>query len=145
MAHRINCKTLFDITATGVRSHYKSSRIPFVDDNGDTINNIDAWHYARNQQRNWETLNQLISLRVLPDDITNPVIVTHNATQYWQFDFSIESIETITLGDNPVGALIQDCRDVPMILDLTESSQIAPTLIPDGPNPNIWFWCNPAK
>jgi hypothetical protein len=145
MAHQIKCKTLFDITATGVRSNYKSSRIPFVDDSGTTISNIDDWHHARNQQRNWETLNQLISLRVLPDDITNPVIVTHDTTQYWQFDFVIESIETITLADNPVGALIQDCRDVPMILDLTESSQIVSTLVPDGVNPNIWFWCNPAK
>jgi hypothetical protein len=34
---RFFCKTLFDITATGVTGHFKSSRIPFRDRSGKNI------------------------------------------------------------------------------------------------------------
>ena len=46
------CKTLFDITATGVTGHYKSSRVPFRDSTGNNIENETTWNRARNQQRN---------------------------------------------------------------------------------------------
>ena len=34
---RFSCTTLFDITATGVTGHFKSSRIPFEDRAGNTV------------------------------------------------------------------------------------------------------------
>ena len=45
------CKTFFDITATGVTGHYKSSRVPFNDLSNVTIEDERSWNYARNQQK----------------------------------------------------------------------------------------------
>jgi hypothetical protein len=50
------CRTLFDITATGITGHYKTSRIPFMDEAGQEIANTDDWNRARNQQRNPKVL-----------------------------------------------------------------------------------------
>ena len=66
------CKTFFDITATGVTGHYKSSRVPFNDLSNVTIEDERSWNYARNQQRNWETITQLIGLRTQISQIENP-------------------------------------------------------------------------
>ena len=66
------CKTLFDITATGVTGHYKSSRVPFQDLTGTSITNEISWNRARNQQRNWETITQLISLRTQISELQTP-------------------------------------------------------------------------
>ena len=104
MTIRIKCRTVFDITATGVRSHYKESRIPFHDDAGRIIEDRRSWMHSRNQQRNWETLNQLISLRTLPEDISTPIHNKH--TQTWEFEFDVVNIESVTLNNDPVGALI---------------------------------------
>ena len=48
---RFSCKTLFDITATGVTGHYKSSRVPFTDLAGTDITNELTWNRSRNHQR----------------------------------------------------------------------------------------------
>jgi hypothetical protein len=134
MTHRIRCSTKFDITATGVKNHSRSSRLPFKDEAGQTIDDLTAWNRARNQQRNWETLNQLISLRVLPEDISDPV----RDGDCWAFEFSINSLETVSSLDKPLSLLIHDCQDVPMILGLDENNQVV-TLTATGDNPNITF------
>lgn len=137
MTHRIHCRTLFDITATGVRSHYKESRIPFHDDTGRVIEDQQSWTRSRNQQRNWETINQLISLRTLPENISIPIIDAVNHS--WQFEFDVVNIESISLNDNLVGGLLRDCVGVPMILGLTEKSEIGNILTTMGPDANVWF------
>jgi hypothetical protein len=98
---KIRCTTTFDITATGVTGHYKPSRVPFTDRTGHVIANERDWNLARNQQRNWETLTQLISLRTQVDNI---------------FDFEIESDTVFLLGTDPLGILKNDCQGVPMLL-----------------------------
>lgn len=113
---RIHCWTLFDITVTGVRNNSYRNRIPFVDQAGYKINDVDDWNKSRNQQRNWETLNQLISLRTLPIDIEQP----HREGNRWIFSFEIENPETLTDGLDPLGALKIDCKNVPMITGLDE-------------------------
>lgn len=137
MFYRIHCCTLFDITATGVRSHYKESRIPFHDDVGRIIEDQLSWMRSRNQQRNWETINQLISLRTLPENISTPICNT--GTMTWEFEFDVVNIESISLNDNLVGGLLRDCVGVPMILGLTEKSEIGNILTTTGPETNIWF------
>ena len=67
------CQTLFDITATGVTGHFKSARLPFLDHAGQTINNDISWNRSRNQQRNWETITQILSLRTQLFEITDPI------------------------------------------------------------------------
>ncbi len=136
MTDRLRCTTLFDITVTGTRGNYRTAQIPGQDSNGDEITNLDDWHRSRNKQRNWETVNQLISLRTLPENITNPVY--DNDTKTWMFEFDIP---TVTAFDNGrmLGALLDDCNNVPMILGLDEGHDLAPVLLPGGEDCNIWF------
>jgi len=143
MTVTVTCTTLFDITATGVRSHYRSSRIPFVDEVGNNINDVEAWHRSRNQQRNWETLNQIIFLRTSPVDVTVPQREKNQNNQLeWQFSFVLESPESIMINDDPIGALVEDTKSVPMILGLDETVQLEPLLMLGT---NIWFSIKSTK
>jgi len=137
MTIRIKCRTIFDITATGIRSQFKESQLPFRTIDGQVVKDSFHWTRARNQQRNWETLNQLISLRTLPENITLP---EHNTkTHTWSFEFDVINPDTIFVNDNPLGLLIKDCEGVPMIPGLEETASSGTTLETQGNNPNIWF------
>jgi hypothetical protein len=137
MTVRIRCQTRFDITETGVKNRSHKARIVFRDATGREITNELEWNRARNQQCNWETVNQVISLRTLPENITKPV---HKADiGIWSFEFAVVDPASITYNDNPVGYLLNDCADVPMILGLNETPDITPFLISSGPDANIWF------
>lgn len=122
---KIRCTTRFDITATGVTGHCKPSRIPFTDASGQRIINETTWNHSRNQQRNWETITQLLSLRTQIDNVTTPVF----ADGHWSFEFEVESDTIFTLDQDPLGILKQDCYGVPMLLS-TDVSLNAD---------NIWF------
>ena len=132
---RIKCTTLFDITATGVRSYFKESRIPFVDDAGNQVNDMASWNRSRNQQRNWETVNQIISLRTLPENISLP----RCEQQTWYFEFDV--IDPSTVGDSgdPVKLLKGDAVGVPMIIGLEETKINDSYLITHDSKCNIWF------
>ena len=122
---KIRCTTTFDITATGVTGHCKPSRLPFTDASGQTISNEAEWNRARNQQRNLETITQLLSLRTQIDNVTRPVFDNDR----WSFEFEVESDTIFALADDPLGVIKEDCYGVPMLLS-TE-----PTLTVG----NIWF------
>ena len=123
---KIRCTTTFDITATGVTGHCKPSRLPFTDASGQTIGNESEWNRARNQQRNLETITQLLSLRTQIDNVTTPVL---NDNNQWTFEFEVESDTIFAQEDDPLAVLKEDCYGVPMLLS-TE-----PTLT----DTNIWF------
>jgi hypothetical protein len=114
---KIRCTTSFDITATGVTGHCKPSRIPFTDDSGTSINNEQDWNLARNKQRNWETITQLISLRTQVDNITQPV----QDNDHWTFEFEVEAAGIFAADGDPLGVLKQDCAGVPMLLGTTDT------------------------
>jgi hypothetical protein len=134
---RVRCQTRFDITETGVKNRNHKAKIVFRDATGREITNELEWNRARNQQRNWETVNQVISLRTLPENISRPV---HNAdTGIWSFEFAVVDPASITHNGNPVGYLLNDCADVPMILGLNETPNITAFLVSSGLNANIWF------
>jgi len=118
---KIHCWTKFDITATGVTGHFKSARLPFTDRSGQLITNEAEWHRARNQQRNWETLQQIVSLRAQIFDLEPPVAQDHE----WTFEFSVEQEGLFTYNDDPVGILKQDCAGVPMLIGLNETVETA--------------------
>lgn len=139
MSNRIRCRTLFDITDTGIRSNYKTSRVPCVDDHGKPIQDLAQWTRARNQQRNWETVNQLISLRTLPEEISSPCLIDKDGNRYWEFEFSVPNIDALTINSDPIGALVHDSRGIPMILGLDETHSLSPVLEANGPETNIWF------
>ena len=123
---KIRCTTRFDITATGVTGHCKPSRIPFTDASGSYINDQSAWNLARNKQRNWETITQLISLRTQVDNITQPVYDNGR----WSFEFEVDSDTIFTIDDDPLAVLKQDCDGVPMLLSTTDATLTSS---------NIWF------
>jgi hypothetical protein len=121
---KIECRTLFDITATGVTGHYKSSQ----------FKDINSWNWARNQQRNWETLIQLLNLRTQIMSVTTPSVHDNK----WSFEFESES-NVWDNGADPVGVLKADSDGVPMLRELNNDPDIEPVLVIDGPCQNIWF------
>jgi len=132
---RFTCKTLFDITATGVTGHYKSSRIPFNDSVGNSIEDELSWNKARNQQRNWETITQLISLRTQISRLQSP----KKDNNTWSFEFETETPYVFGPEENPTEMLLSDSAGVPMLIGLDNNKNLDPVLIVDGDNQNIWF------
>jgi len=123
---KIQIQTLFDITATGVTGHYRSSQHKFPDPN--------SWNRARNQQRNFETLTQILNLRTQIMSMTDPICDTDR----WEFEFESES-NVWNDGSDPVGVLKQDCDGVPMLRELDNDPDIESVLVVSGPKQNIWF------
>jgi hypothetical protein len=134
--------TYFDCTNTGTRSYYKPTRIPYVDDADQPIQNEEDWIHSRNQQRNWETILQCLSLRCQPMNIVSSVKIHRDDQDIWTFAFEIDRDEIFTLGQDPLGSLKKDCHGVPMIVGLGEtwkSGFLMPYLITHGTNINIGF------
>lgn len=134
---KIVCKTLFDCTYTGVTGSFKPSQIPFNDRAGQLIQNVADWNKSRNQQRNWETILQLISLNTQPQDIIPPKLID----KIWEFEFRVESADVFAVShsSDPLAGLKQNCAGVPMIVKLNEKNKIDPVLQSQGPDQNIWF------
>ena len=132
---RFACETLFDVTATGVTGHYKSSRVPFTDRADQLIANEWAWNRARNQQRNWETITQLISMRTQLFDLVNPTKIENR----WHFEFEVETPAVFGTEHHPVELLLKDAEGVPMLIDLENCANLLPILVVDGDEQNIWF------
>ena len=131
------CQTLFDITATGVTGHAKSARMPFVDRAGQTVADDTSWNRSRNQQRNWETITQILSLRTQLFEITNPVSDQTGAR--WMFKFETETAGIYGPESDPVSVLRSDASGVPMLRELDNDPDIDAVLVTDGPRQNIWF------
>ena len=129
------CKTFFDITATGVTGHYKSSRIPFYDLAGNNIENEISWNRARNQQRNLETIIQLIGLRTQISELQSP----KRDGNVWRFEFEAETPYAFGSPDNPTELLLSDSAGVPMLMGLGNIEDLEPLLVVSGASQNIWF------
>jgi hypothetical protein len=129
---KIQCQTLFDITVTGTTGHVKPSRMPYVDVAGTKIVDTESWNRSRNQQRNWETVTQLISLRTQISELTEPVKIN----DCWQFEFEVENENLFTNGVDTLAVLKEDCTGVPMLIKLNESADTGTVLTVDE---NIWF------
>ena len=106
--------TQFDCTATGVTGHFRSNTLPFQDREGQHIRDQVEWNRSRNQQRNWETILQIIGLYTQAQDITTTV----RTQQGWQFEFSTEFDDVFNDRGDPLGLLKAACQGVPMFYDL---------------------------
>ena len=127
---KIICSTLIDITVTkNIRS----------------TNNKE-----RNQQRNWETLTQLISLRTQVTVYTEPKTLddaslavlglNRRASRIWTFEFGSEFADIYDISGEPLAALIQDCDNVPLITGLGEAVEnLEPVIRTTGPVINTKF------
>lgn len=134
---RYACQTLFDITATGVTGHFRLTRMPFVDQAGQQIKDQLSWDRSRNQQRNWETLMQILSLRTQLFDITNPVVDSTGSR--WMFEFETETDGVFGPDSDPCEILRIDAEGVPMLRELNNDPDIEPVLRTSGARQNIWF------
>lgn len=151
--NKVICYTLFDCTPTGVLNHAKVSQLPLTISGGRVIDTPEALALARNQQRNWETLTQLIGLRAQativmePREILDPSVVllgmNRRAKKIWTFEFSSEFLEIYDINGEPLAALIQDCDGVPLITGLGEAvDDLEPVIRTQGPVINTKFIYN---
>lgn len=131
MAYSICVLTDFDCRPTGVTGHFRTNVLPFVDRLDQPITDVDSWNSSRNQQRNWETILQLIGLYTQPQSISD--IRMQNGR--WEFEFETEFDDVFRLNEDPVGLLKQACRGVPIINYVQQ--QLTALLQPDV---NIWFY-----
>jgi hypothetical protein len=134
---KIQCRTLFDCSRTGVTGSFRPSEIPYQDRAGQAVNNHSDWHRSRNQQRNYETLLQIFGLRTQPQEISNPQC----QDSVWEFSFISENEGVFGVHNNtdPLAGLLIDCEGVPMIVNLTESDSVESMIITSGTQQNIWF------
>lgn len=131
----IRCCTLFDITETGITGHFKPSQIPFQDHAGQNITDLASWTRSRNQQRNFETITQVLQLRTQLFDISIPT----EDNDRWCFDFNVEFEGIYQQDQDAFGTLKKDCDGVPMIVGLNDQYMLTPFLITTGSQQNIWF------
>jgi len=130
-------QTFFDITATGITGHFKPAKIPFRDDAGNTITDLESWTRARNQQRNWETITQILGLRTQLFRLQTPVTDTTNSA--WMFEFETETDHIYGDDADPTRVLRSDADGVPMLGELDNRPELLPMLATSGPAQNIWF------
>jgi hypothetical protein len=127
--------TLVDITATGV-TRYRPDQ-----------------EFQRNQQRNWETVLQTIGLRTQPVLIKGPVCTESTLGDGWEFGeyyqgrhkiwiwtFAVETPDVFLQDNNPIGALVQDFEQIPIIQGLEETARfMLPIFYPHGSIKNVYF------
>jgi len=131
------CQTQFDITVTGITGHFKSAHMPFRDRAGQLIQDTESWNRSRNQQRNWETLTQILGLRTQLFALTDP-IPDQTGTR-WMFEFETETDGIYGPNNDPTQVLRADANGVPMLRELNNTPDIESILVTDGPKQNIWF------
>ena len=127
--------TLVDITATGVIRHVAEQEL------------------ERNQQRNWETVLQVIGLRAQPQLIEGPVVrelevdessgfgeMYYGTHKIWIFCFGVEYEDVFLHSNDPVGGLDRDFAQVPIVCGLEETARfMLPIFYPYGAIKNIYF------
>ena len=134
----VNVYTLVDITATGV----------LANDSG----------HAREQQRNWETAQQLVNLRTASKILAvpgTPKMVDlglhqfgtayHGIHRCWKFIFTTAA-ENLTKDFDPLYYLKFDFDAVPVNVGLDETAEFANTLFyTHGANTNVYFKISQEK
>jgi len=127
--------TLFDITSTGVTKATSQNT------------------HQRNQQRNWETLQQVLGLRTQPLNLQTPTHIEdadlshYNFGEHytgrasvWSTEFTVEQVDVFTCNGDTVALLKEDADLIPMITGLTETVSMSPACTQTGGiNCNICF------
>ncbi len=103
---------------------------------------------ARNQQRNFDTLLQLIGLRTQIFNIESPTLCNSPlfpGQKSWRFSFEIEANAQWLVDNDEFWVLKQDSNNTPMIVGLTEDPGLGPILDATGINPNIIYHAQETK
>lgn len=108
---------------------------------------------GRNQQRNWETVLQCISLRAQPLHIGEPELMkvsdlritefgdfyegTHNV---WSWSWAVEHNDVYDDANKPFALLQKDFEQVPVVTYLNETARfMLPIFYPYGSIKNVYF------
>ena len=148
--------TLFDITNTGVLKVYNADIPAFLDDADQLVRNRSEWDQSRNQQRNWEVMMQIISMRAQPIMLETPVKIQNYTladvgidTQYgsnqtvWITSFATDHADAYATKTDPVGSLKLESMYVPLITGLKETALFTQCcIITQGPGINTVFAIN---
>lgn len=131
--YHYQCFTLIDITPTGVTTYSLEKEL------------------ERNQQRNWETIQQIISLRTQPTIISTTTKLAdvsdytfgynyQGQHKIWCLEFCIEFQDLYLLGADKYGSLKNDFRVAPVVVGLTETARPEMAMFwPSGADKNIYF------
>lgn len=128
---RIEVSTLFDLTRTDIKSYRRNADL---DD--------ETYNFKRNQQRNYETVLQCISLRCQPLNIQGPFVLESEGDKIWQLSFETDRDDIFLQDKDPFGVLKKDFNGVPMIVGLEETRKdlfFTPYLITEGKSANTIF------
>jgi hypothetical protein len=145
---KVECHSLFDITDTGINGHTRNIAFPITDKNGNQIMTSAELNRARNQQRNFDTLLQLIGLRTQIFSIESPKVCStplFPGKKCWQFSFEIEDNAQWLVDRDEFWVLKQDSDSTPMITGLTEDPDLDPILNATGTSPNIIYHAEDNK
>jgi hypothetical protein len=106
----------------------------------------------RNKQRNWETVNQILTLRTQLTNIKQFKTVKEDLINYefgtaykgihriWSFSFGVEFEDLYGKHDAPYKILEDDFLQIPIIAELDETVNLpSPLFYTSGPNKNIYF------
>lgn len=106
----------------------------------------------RNQQRNWETVNQILSMRAQLLEFNYLGVISDEISKYsfgadytgthriWQFSFAIDRDDVYNIACDRYGVLKNDFAVTPVILGLTETAQPSiPLFFASGREKNIYI------
>jgi len=142
---KIRCSTLFDITQTGVDNHNRTVVWPYVTRTGLSLTNQGDLLRARNQQRNFDTIIQVVNMRTQPLNISTPELledqdpaawgfgIIAQSARVWTFTFDVEAMGIWNQDHDELYWLRSDSEGVPMILNLTETVVTEPWINSIGP------------
>lgn len=134
---KIRVTTYFDITPTGIVRTFRPEMLPIKKKDFVITNDVE-WYYRRRQQTNWETIFQIVMMRIQPESISEPYSMNKDGKTVWTFVFKneLESTYSDPLNNDPLYILKQDTNGVPMIPGLDASEELEPYLTVDE---NIFF------
>ena len=129
--------TLVDVSPSGIISEFREGvQMPFVDDLNQIINNRETWNTSRNEQRNWETIIQCISIRAQPILLTKPLITEVTGIgskgfgysgkhKVWTFEFGFELADIYASAGDDVGLLKEQLDLIPIVSSLKETVNLS--------------------
>ena len=112
----------------------------------------------RNQQRNWETIQQILSFRAQLMKLTYLGSTAADVKDYsfganytgehtiWSFEFAVERPDIYSLDQDRYGTLKDDLGMIPVILGLDETAKPSkPLFFASGLEKNIYFIAHKPK
>jgi hypothetical protein len=122
---KIKISTYFDITYTNVVRTFRPEVLPLHTQEF-IIKDSKEWYYRRRQQSNWETMFQIVMMRIQPENLTKSVVTEADGKKVWSFEF--ENHQELAYqapdSDDPLAILKSDFANIPMITELDETEQL---------------------